>query len=141
MYLIDTNIISEVRKGRRCDPHVAAWYRGARDNELFLSVLVVGEIRQGIERLRPRNARQALALENWLEEILGSFGERVLPIDGRVAQIWGRLNAPEPLPVVDSLLAATAEAHGLTLVTRNVKDIERSGVRCLNPFEPVETNE
>ena len=137
MYLIDTNIISEVRKGRRCDPRVAAWYRAARDDELFLSVLVVGEIRQGIERLRPRNARQATALENWLEEILGSFGERVLPINERVAQIWGRLNTPEPLPVVDSLLAATAEAHGLTLVTRNLKDIERSGVRCLNPFEPV----
>jgi predicted nucleic acid-binding protein len=141
MYLIDTNIISEVRKGRRCDPRVAAWYRAARDDELFLSVLVVGEIRQGIERLRPRNARQATALENWLEEILGSFGERVLPINERVAQIWGRLNTPEPLPVVDSLLAATAEAHGLTLVTRNLKDIERSGVRCLNPFEPAQASD
>jgi toxin FitB len=93
MYLIDTNIISEIRKGRRCDPRVAAWYRAARDDELFLSVLVVGEIRQGIERLRPRNARQATALENWLEEILGSFGERVLPINERVAQIWGRLKS------------------------------------------------
>ena len=141
MYLIDTNIISEVRKGRRCDPHVAAWYRAARDEELFLSVLVVGEIRQGIERLRPRNARQAVALEKWLEEIVGSFGERVLPVNERIAQIWGRLNARDVLPVVDSLLAATAQAHGLTLVTRNLKDIERSGVRCLNPFEPVETNE
>ncbi|MGA2409670.1 MAG: type II toxin-antitoxin system VapC family toxin [Candidatus Binataceae bacterium] len=136
MYLIDTNIISEIRKGRRCDPQVAAWYRAARDDELFLSILVVGEIRQGIERLRPRNAPQAAALENWLGEILGSFGERILPVNERVAQIWGRLNAGHVLPAVDSLLAATAEAHGLTLVTRNVKDIERSGVRCLNPFEP-----
>ena len=135
MYLIDTNIISEIRKGRRCDAHVAAWYRATRDSELFLSVLVIGEIRQGIERLRPRNARQAAALENWLEEILGSFAERVLPVNERVAQIWGRLNAHDVLPVVDSLLAATAAAHGLTLVTRNLKDIERSGVRCLNPFE------
>jgi toxin FitB len=138
MYLIDTNIISEIRKGRRCDPNVAAWYRSARDDELFLSVLVIGEIRQGIERVRPRNTRQAAALENWLEELLGSFGDRVLPVNERVAQIWGRLNAREALPVVDSLLAATAQAHGLALVTRNLKDIERSGVRCLNPFERAE---
>jgi toxin FitB len=136
MYLIDTNIISEVGKGRRCNRHVAAWYRDIRDDELFLSVLVVGEIRQGIERLRPRNRQRAAELEHWLQEILTSFGERILPIDERVAQIWGRMNASEPLATVDSLLAATAEAHGMTLVTRNLKDIKRSGVRCLNPFEP-----
>jgi toxin FitB len=138
MYLIDTSIISEVRKGRRCDPHVAAWYREVRDDELFLSVLLIGEIRQGIERLRPRNSRRAHALEQWLEALLQLFRDRVLPIDERVAQHWGRLNARDTLPVIDSLLAATAEAHGLTLVTRNVKDIERSGVRCVNPFEPAE---
>jgi predicted nucleic acid-binding protein len=136
MYLIDTNIISEVGKGSHCNRHVAAWYRDARDDELFLSVLVVGEIRQGIERLRPRNRQRAAALEHWLEEILTSFAERILPVDERVAQIWGRMNAREPLAAIDSLLAATAEAHGLTVVTRNLKDIERSGVRCLNPFEP-----
>jgi toxin FitB len=141
MYLIDTNVISEVRKGRRCDPNVSAWYRATPDGELFLSVLVVGEIRQGIERLRPRNARQAATLEKWLDELVGSFGERVLPISERVAQIWGRLNSRAVLPVVDSLLAATALAHGLTLVTRNVKDIERSGVRCLNPFEQTDSTE
>ncbi len=136
MYLIDTNIISEVRKGRLCDPQVAEWYRQVRDEELFLSVLVIGEIRQGIERLRPRNVRRARTLEQWLEELLQSFGERVLPVDERVAQNWGRLNALDTFPVIDSLLAATAEAHGLILVTRNLKDIERSGVRCMNPFEP-----
>jgi len=136
MYLVDTNIISEVAKGRRCDRHVAAWYRDTRDDELFLSVLVVGEIRQGIERLRPRDRQRAAVLDHWLQEILTSFGERVLSVDERVAQVWGRMNAREPLAAVDSLLAATAEAHGMTLVTRNLKDIERSGVRCLNPFEP-----
>ena len=135
MYLIDTNVISEIRKGRRTDPNVAAWFRRVRDDELFLSVLVVGEIRQGIERLRPRDPRGALALERWLEEILQSFGDRILPIDARVAQNWGRLNAPRTLPVIDSLLAATAQTHGFTLVSRNTKDLERSGVRCLNPFE------
>jgi len=136
MYLIDTNVISEVGKGRRCDRQVAEWYRGVSDDELFLSVLVVGEIRQGIERLRTRNPRRAQALEKWLEELLESFGDRVLPVDAKVAQNWGRLNARSSFPVIDSLLAATAEAHGLTLVTRNLKDIERSGVRCINPFEP-----
>ncbi|MGO9264281.1 MAG: type II toxin-antitoxin system VapC family toxin [Candidatus Binataceae bacterium] len=135
MYLIETNIIAEVRKGRLCDPQVAEWYRQVRDEELFLSVLVIGEIRQGIERLKPRNARRARTLEQWLEELMQSFGERVLPVDERVAQNWGRLNALDTFPVVDSLLAATAEAHELILVTRNLKDIERSGVRCLNPFE------
>lgn len=135
MFLIDTNIISEVRKGRRCNPNVAAWYRGVRDDEIFLSVLVIGEIRQGIERLRPRNPRHADALEQWLAELLESFGDRVLPVDERTAQRWGRINAREAFPVIDSLLAATADAHGLTLVTRNFKDIAGSGVRCLNPFE------
>jgi toxin FitB len=138
MYLIDTNVISEVGKGRRCDRQVAEWYRGVSDDELFLSVLVVGEIRQGIERLRTRNPRRAQALEKWLEELLESFGDRVLPVDAKVAQNWGRLNARSSFPIVDSLLAATAEAHGLTLVTRNLKDIERSGVRCVNPFEPAD---
>lgn len=138
MYLIDTNIISEVRKGKRCDARVAAWYRQVRDDELFLSVLVIGEIRQGVERLRTRNPRRAHRLEQWLEELLRSFGDRVLPVDERVARNWGRLNARDTFPVVDSLLAATAEAHGLILVTRNLKDIERSGVRCMNPFESVE---
>ena len=135
MYLIDTNIISEVRKGRRCDPRVAAWYRQVRDDDLFLSVLVIGEIRQGVERLRPRNPRRAGALEQWLEELRDSFGERVLAVDDKVAQNWGRFAAHGTFPVIDALLAATAEAHGLTLVTRNVKDIEGTGARCLNPFE------
>ena len=135
MYLIDTNIISEVRKGRLCDPHVAEWYRQVRDEDLFLSVLVIGEIRQGIERLKPRNTRRAQALEQWLEELLRSYGDRVLPVDERVAQNWGRLNARDTFSVVDSLLAATAEAYGLIFVTRNLKDIERSGVRSITPFE------
>jgi predicted nucleic acid-binding protein len=134
MYLVDTNVIFEVGKGRRCDPRVAAWYRRVRDDDLYLSVLVVGEIRQGVERLRARDPRHAATLEQWLEEVRESFGERVLPIDHKVAQTWGRYAACGVFPVVDALLAATAEAHNLTLVTRNLKDVERTGVRCLNPF-------
>ena len=135
MFLIDSNIISELHKGPRCDPNVASWFRRARDDELFLSVLVIGEIRQGIERIRTRNPRRAQALETWIDELRESFDDRILPVDERVAQRWGRMNARVLLPVIDSLLAATADAHGLTLVTRNVKDVARSGVRFLNPFE------
>jgi hypothetical protein len=138
MYLIDTNVISEVRKGRRCDPRVSLWYKRIKDDELFLSVLVIGEIRQGIEQLTTRNLRQAQALEQWLDELIAGFGERILPVDNRVAQNWGRISALGSFPVIDALLAATAEAHGLTLVTRNTKDVQRSGARCLNPFEFVE---
>ena len=137
MYLIDTNVILEVGKGQRCDPRVAAWYQQVGDEELFLSVLVVGEIRQGIERLRLRSARRADRLEQWLEELLQTFADRILPVDGEVAQNWGRLNARDSLPVVDALLAATAQTHGLVFATRNLKDIERSGVRCINPFAAV----
>jgi predicted nucleic acid-binding protein len=135
MFLLDTNVISELRKGSKCDPAVARWYRGVREDEIFLSVLVIGEIRQGIKRLRPRISRHAQVLENWLAELLESFGDRILLVDERTAQYWGRFNARETFPVIDSLLAATAAAHNLTLVTRNIRDIERSGVRCLNPFE------
>jgi predicted nucleic acid-binding protein len=135
MFLLDTNVISELRKGSKCDPAVARWCRGVREDEIFLSVLVIGEIRQGIERLRPRNSRHTQVLENWLAELLESFGDRILLVDERTAQHWGRFNARETFPVIDSLLAATAAAHNLTLVTRNIRDIERSGVRCLNPFE------
>jgi predicted nucleic acid-binding protein len=135
MYLIDTNIISEVRKGSRCDPRVANWYSRVNDDELYLSVIVLGEIRQGIERLRGRDPRQAATLQNWLSEVIAEFGPRIMPVDSAVADIWGHLSATGAFPVVDTLLAATAQTHGLTLVTRNVKDIVRTGVRCLNPFE------
>ena len=135
MYLIDTNIISEVRKGSRCDPRVASWFSKVADDELYLSVIVLGEIRQGIERLRQRDPRQAAALQNWLDEVIEEFGPRILTVDRAVADVWGHLSAAGAFPVVDTLLAATAQTHGLTLVTRNVKDIARSGVRCLNPFE------
>jgi toxin FitB len=138
MYLIDTNVISEVRKGRRCNHRVSLWYSRIGDHELFLSVLVIGEIRQGIEQLRSRNPFKARALERWLDELIEGFGERILPIDNRIAQSWGRLASLGSFPVIDALLAATAEVHGLTLVTRNIKDVQSSGARCLNPFEFVE---
>ena len=134
-YLIDTNIISEVRKGRRCDPNVANWYEKIADASLYLSVLVIGEIRQGIERTRPKDNAQANAIENWLAAVDEAFGERILPVDRAVANEWGRLNARRPLPVIDGLLAATVKIHRMTLVTRNTADIADLGVPVLNPFE------
>ena len=134
-YLIDTNIISEVRKGPRCDPNVASWYAKIADGSLYLSVLVLGEIRKGIERIRPKDNAQANAIENWLVAVNKAFGERILPVDRAVANEWGRLNASRPLPIIDGLLAATAKTHRMTLVTRNTADIAGLDVYILNPFE------
>ena len=134
-YLIDTNIISEVRKGSRCDPNVASWYEKIADANLYLSVLVLGEIRRGIERIRPKDNAQANAIENWLLAVDRAFAERILPVDRAVANEWGRLNASRPLPVIDGLLAATAKIHRMTLVTRNTADIGDMGVQILNPFK------
>ncbi len=110
-YLIDTNIIAEVRKGERCDSHVARWWAQVADADLFLSVLVLGEIRKGIELARPRDPAKAAALERWLDAVGHAFAERILPIDQAVADAWGRLNAPHPRPTVDSLLAATCKGE------------------------------
>ena len=134
-YLIDTSIISEVRKGRRCDPNVASWYEKIADANLYLSVLVLGEIRRGIERIRPKDNAQANAIEHWLLAVDRAFAERILPVDRAVANEWGRLNASRPLPVIDGLLAATAKIHRMTLVTRNTADIADMGVHILNPFK------
>ena len=134
-YLLDTNVISELRKGRRCDPGVASWFSGVSSDDLFLSVLTFGEIRKGVEKLRRRDPVAAQSLEGWLTRLVAAYSEHAFPIDQPVAEQWGRLNVPDPLPVVDSLLAATAIVHDLTLVTRNVDDVARTGVDCLNPFE------
>lgn len=134
-YLVDTNVLSELRKGRRCDPNVLRWFSTVPDEDVFLSVLAVGEIRRGIERIRRRDARTAGALDTWLRRLLAGHRDRVLSVDEAVAEEWGRLGVPDPIPVVDGLMAATARVHGLTLATRNVRDVERTGVPCVNPFE------
>jgi toxin FitB len=133
-YLIDTNIISEVRKGNRCDPRVSAWYASIADEQLFLSTLVLGEIRKGVELARLRDADRAAALERWLRQIEAAFEGRVLGIDNAVSDQWGRMSAIRSIPVIDGLLAATAATNGLTLVTRNDRDIAGLGAMVLNPF-------
>ncbi|MFL6232348.1 MAG: type II toxin-antitoxin system VapC family toxin [Thermoanaerobaculia bacterium] len=133
-YLVDTNVISELRKGRRCNPGVASWFAEVSSGDIYLSVLTLGEIRKGIENIRRRDKPAAEVLEAWFQELGDSLADRILPVDQAIAEQWGRFNVPDPLPVLDSLLAATALVHGLTLVTRNLKDVERTGVDCLNPF-------
>jgi len=135
-YLLDTNVLSELRKGPRCNTHVAAWFGPVPNDEIYLSVLVIGEIRRGIERLRSRDAQAAAALERWLTQVTAGHRGRILAVGHVVAEEWGRLTAVRSLSTIDSLLAATAKVHGLTLVTRNVTDIAATGVAYLNPFEP-----
>ena len=135
MFLVDTNVISEVRKGGRSDPNVSGWYAGINESELFISSLTVGEIRKGIELARQRHdIGQAEALEAWLERITEGFSGRILSVDANVADAWGRMSAIRPVPVVDGLLAASALVHDMTLVTRNISDVEGLGVRVLDPF-------
>lgn len=137
MFLIDTNIISEVRKAERCDPNVAAWYAGVNDFDLYLSVLVTGEIRKGIELSRSRDRQKSETLQRWLHMLEQGFGERILPVSFSVADEWGRLSALRTVPVIDGLLAATANVFDLTLVTRNTDDVAGLEVKILNPFTPV----
>jgi len=133
-WLLDTNVLSELRKGQRADAGVRRWFDEAVDRDLFTSVLVVGELRRGVESIRRRDRAAADSLAQWLESLVDRFGERLLPVDAAVASRWGELNVPNPVPTVDGLLAATALVHDLTLVTRNVGDVGRTGARLLNPF-------
>lgn len=133
-YLIDSNIISEIRKGTRCDANVSAWYASIADADIFLSTLVLGEIRKGVELARPRDAAKAVALERWLRDVETAFDGRVLGIDNAVSDQWGRMSAIRSVPVIDGLLAATALTHDLTLVTRNDREVEGLGAKVLNPF-------
>ncbi|MGH7278972.1 MAG: type II toxin-antitoxin system VapC family toxin [Candidatus Rokuibacteriota bacterium] len=132
-FLLDTNVISEVRKPDG-DRNVQTWIAAVSADDLYLSVLVVGEIRQGVERLRRRDARRAGAYESWLGRLQRDYADRIIPITEEIAQEWGRLNVPDPLPVIDGLMAATAKVRGMTLVTRDTADIARTGVHVLNPF-------
>lgn len=133
-YLLDTNVVSEIRKGERCDPRVLDWYRLVDAADLFLSTLVVGEIRKGIELARRSDPEKAGRFEEWLGKIQTEFGSRILGIDNLVSDRWGRMCAVRPIPMVDGLMAATGATYGLTLVTRNERDIAGLGVTVLNPF-------
>lgn len=136
-YLIDTNVISELRKGERADPGVISWFADLAEEDVYLSVLTLGEIRRGIESIRRRDPEAGVALESWLVRVSEAHRDRVLPVDRSIAEEWGRMNVPDPLPVVDGLIAATAKVTGLTVATRNSDDFARSGVSFVDPFSAV----
>ncbi len=137
MYLIDTNVISEIRKQENADSGVRAFFTQAIETgqPLFISVITVGELRRGVERIRHRgDGLQARQLEIWLTDILATYRDSILDIDGDIAQLWARMRVPHAENALDKLIAATALIHDLTVVTRNHKDFAGTGVHVLNPF-------
>ena len=134
-FVLDTNVVSEPRKGRRADANLMGWFSSVRTEELYISVLVIGEIRQGIEGLRRRGTSRADRLESWLVGLRRGYADRILPVDLEAAEEWGRMNVPDPISTRDGLMAATAKVRSMPYVTRNTADVERTGARLLNPFE------
>ena len=137
MYLVDTDIISEVRKEEKANPGVRQFFEDAdRDHvPLYLSVVTIGELRQGVEIIRHRGDEpQARMLERWLERVKDRFDDAILPVDQEAAEIWGRLRVPNRENPLDKQIAATALINDLTVVTRNSAHYEPTGVRLLNPF-------
>lgn len=137
MYLVDTNVISEARKGSKANKGVQAFFKQIIENkeQIFVSVVTVGELRRGVELIRHRgDVRQANKLEKWLEELLVEYQDSILDINQDIAQLWGQLRAPHSENALDKQIAATALIYDLTVVTRNHKDFVKTGVPLLNPF-------
>jgi toxin FitB len=135
-FVLDTNIVSELRGGRsRCHSNVWRWYDATPTEEIYLSVMVLGEIRRGIEMKRRRDPETARVFERWLREIVLVHGQRVLPVTSEISDTWGRIAATANVSTTDGLIAATAAHHGFTVVTRNTIDFQHCGVDYINPFE------
>ena len=137
MYLVDTNVISEVRKRSKANKGVQDFFKLVTSERIpvFVSVVTVGELRRGVELIRYRgDIRQAARLEKWLDKLLVKYQDFILDFDKNIAQLWGRLRVPHPEHALDKQIAATALIHDLTVVTRNHKDFTKTGVRTLNPF-------
>jgi predicted nucleic acid-binding protein len=137
MYLIDTNVISEIRKGDKANPGVRRFFEAAVQNDyrLYVSAITIGELRRGVDLIFHRgDIAQGKLLENWLNSILGEYQDNILGVDGETALIWGKLRVPDPHHSLDKLIAATALIYDLIVVTRNVGDFENTGVRLLNPI-------
>jgi len=137
VYLVDTDVISELRKKDKADRQVSAFFKdaAARDLPLYLAAVTIGELRRGVGLIRHRrDTRQANLLERWLDALLADYSENVLSFDADAAQIWGRLRAPHPENPLDKQIAATALLYDLVLVTRNVKHFASTGVKLLDPF-------
>ena len=133
-FLLDTNVVSELRKGERCAAKVSAWASTVPSNQDFLSVIVVGELRRGSILKQRSDPAAADALEKWIARLVQRYSERILPITLEIAYEWGRLSALRPLPPEDGLLAATAHVHRLTFATRNTRNVEGLGISLVNPW-------
>jgi predicted nucleic acid-binding protein len=133
-WLLDTNVLSELRKGDRADLRVKKWVIRERYQQQWVSVLSLGEIRKGIELLRRKDPDQAKHLDTWLNQLSTEYADRILPVCSRVADLWGQLQSTRTLPVIDSLLVATATVHHLRIATRNISDFEGLGIEVVDPF-------
>lgn len=137
MYLLDTNVVSELRKKEQMNTGVSAFFDNAERaaSKLYLSAITIGELRRGVELIRDRgDTAQASALESWLMGLLEEHEQNILPFGSAEAQVWGRLRSPHHEHALDKQIAATALIYDLTLVTRNIKDFKETGVKLLNPF-------
>src|ERR1700722_839648 len=137
MYLVDTGVISEIRKGKKANAGVQAFFANASSEavDLYLSVVTIGELRQGVERIRHRgDTAQAKRLERWLRQVTTTYAQAILPFDEEIAHVWGRLRVPNPENPLDKQIAATALIHDLVVVTRNTDHYTPTGVRLRNPF-------
>jgi toxin FitB len=135
MYLIDTNVVSELRRQRISDPNVLTWFRRQSASHLHLSVISLMELEQGYYKLKRRDALQAAAIRTWIDEsVLESFQDRILSVDVAISQTCARLHVPDPKGYGDAIIAATALIHNLTVVTRNTDDFDGTGVSLLNPW-------
>jgi toxin FitB len=133
MYLVDTNVLSEARRG---SPEARVWLRSVDPSTVYLSVITLGEIMKGIALKLRTDAGAVAALTAWLEQLRGDYSDRILPISDRIALEWGRLAAERPRGVADGLIAATALVHAKIIVTRNVEDFSDSRAPVINPWSP-----
>jgi len=134
-YLLDTNVVSELRKAANASPRVLAWRRSVTYEETYISVLLLGEMRRGVELKKGKDPAAARVFEKWLREIRALHKERILDVTEEICEKWGRMAAHANVSIIDGLMAATAAQYDLTVVTRNARDFQRCGVDYLNPFE------
>jgi toxin FitB len=138
VYLLDTNVLSELRKldSKNCNANVKAWFSTCKPSQLFTSVICLLEVERGILQVARKDAAQAKRLRHWFDTyLIPGMQERTLPVTQAIASLCAALHVPDPKPEMDALIAATARVHGFTLVTRNTKDFEPMGARCINPWD------
>ena len=135
--LVDTNVISELKRRRNPEAKVVAWFAAVPSEQIYTSVVVLGEIRRGIELIARRDEPQASSLERWYASMREQLAGRVLGVDEAVMTVWSKISVPDPLPAYDGLIAATALVHGMMIATRNTVDFRRVGVSVVDPWTAI----